>query len=236
MATLVANASGTIRALCPECGAQSSFVPVADDPGASYATVKDYGTASFRDKYSRLKRFQLYKCAACSRGAYAEISHNSGIDWARGQLDYFSPAEIVRVSVPIAVPSGIISELREAELCASVRAYRAAGALLRSVLEKTLKRNGYTGGKLWHKIEAAADDNVITQARKRRAQENIRVLGNDILHDDYAVVKEDEFRDAHHYTQRILEDFYDHREEVEKTLTEKNRSFVTDDGEADEEQ
>ena len=73
------------------------------------------------------------------------------------------------------------------------------------------------------KIDAAAADGAITAARTKRAHENIRVLGNDVLHDDWRKIGEDEFGDAHHYAQRILEDFYDDRATVEALLIEKNR-------------
>jgi len=123
-------------------------------------------------------------------------------------------------TLPTNLPNGVESEYREAELCASVGGWRAASALLRSVLEKTLKANGYgyLAGSLKQRIDDAAKDGVIPPARRQRAHEDIRVLGNDILHDDWRAVNEDEYSAAHHYTQRILEDFDDHRAEVEAVL------------------
>ena len=108
-------------------------------------------------------------------------------------------------------------------MCASVGAYRGASALLRSVLEKALTLNGYTDGNLKTRIDAAAADGVITAARQQRAHDDIRVLGNDVLHDEWREVKEDEYAQAHHYTQRILEDFYDDRATTVKLLTTKGR-------------
>jgi hypothetical protein len=49
------------------------------------------------------------------------------------------------------------------------------------------------------------------------------VLGNDVLHDEWRAVTEDEFEQAHHYAQRILEDFYDDRTSVEALLISKGR-------------
>jgi len=43
------------------------------------------------------------------------------------------------------------------------------------------------------------------------------------LHDEWREVKEEEVNAAHHYTQRILEDFYDERDSVEEILKEKGR-------------
>jgi hypothetical protein len=71
---------------------------------------------------------------------------------------------------------------------------------------------------------AASEDGVITETRKKRAHENIRVLGNDILHDDGREVKqEEEFDEAQKYSQRVLEDFYDDRPTVEARLRSKGR-------------
>jgi hypothetical protein len=107
--------------------------------------------------------------------------------------------------------------------------HRAASALFRSVLEKTLKANGYTKGNdpalrdLQRRIDAAAADGVITAARQRRAHNEIRSLGNDVLHDDWREVEAGEVEDAHRYMQCILEDLYDDRSAVEAVLIAKER-------------
>ena len=80
--------------------------------------------------------------------------------------------------------------------------------------------------RLIDRIDAATWDRVITETRQKRAHENIRVLGNDVLHDDWREVSEDEFAEAHKYTQRILEDFYDDRTTVEARLKTQGRPFV----------
>jgi hypothetical protein len=64
---------------------------------------------------------------------------------------------------------------------------------------------------------------VITAARQRRAHDEVRSLGNDVLHDEWRPVSEDEYEQAHHYVQRVIEDFYDHRAEVETLLVAKGR-------------
>ena len=48
-------------------------------------------------------------------------------------------------------------------------------------------------------------------------------LETNILHDDWRKVTEAEYTSAHHYTQRILEDFYDNRAQVEALLVEAKR-------------
>jgi hypothetical protein len=39
-----------------------------------------------------------------------------------------------------------------------------------------------------------------------------------VLHDEWRAVTEDEYSAAHHYAQRIIEDFYDQRPQVEALL------------------
>lgn len=127
------------------------------------------------------------------------------------------------------MPHDIEAEFREAEQCASLGLNRAASALFRSVLEKILKANRYTKSNdaslrdLQKRIDAAAEDGVITQARQRRAHDDIRSLGNDVLHDDWREVTNEEVENAHRYTQRILEDLYDDRRTVEAILIAKKR-------------
>jgi hypothetical protein len=135
----------------------------------------------------------------------------------------FYPFSPERAPLPPDSPAGVVAEVCEAELCAAVRAWRAASALLRSALEKTLIANGYQNGSLKARIDEAAGDGVITAARQKHAQEDVRVLGNDVLHDEWRAVTAEEYEAAHHYVQRIVEDFYDHRAEVEATLIKAGR-------------
>jgi hypothetical protein len=125
--------------------------------------------------------------------------------------------------LPAAIPDGVRKEYREAELCASFEAWRAASALLRSVLEKVLKANGYTKGSLQERIDQAATDGIITSARRQKAHDDIRVLGNEVVHDDWREVTSEEVESALHYAQRVLEDLYDDRNEVESVLRSKGR-------------
>lgn len=165
--------------------------------------------------------YVLMKCVGCGRGGLATIYANHVV--SEGLLGSFFPSSIVHAKIPENVPPGIVAEYREAELCIAHEAHRAASALLRSALEKTLTANGYSEGKLYHRIEKAANDGVITSARKQRAHENIRVLGNDVVHDDWREVTGDEVEASHHYVQRILEDFYDDRATIESILRSKGR-------------
>jgi len=73
------------------------------------------------------------------------------------------------------------------------------------------------------RIDAAAADGAITDARRKRAHDEIRSLGNDVLHDDWRVVEDSEVEESHRYMQRILEDFYDDRATVEGILKAKRK-------------
>ena len=113
--------------------------------------------------------------------------------------------------------------MNEAGLCAAVKAWRAGSALVRSALEKVFISNGYSERDLFNKIEAAKKDGVITDSRAKKAHDDIRVLGNDVLHDKWRAVDPDEFYLSYHYCQRVIEDFYDDRSTVESILKSKNR-------------
>ena len=142
-------------------------------------------------------------------------------------LAEFFPFSIDSAQLSPSVPADIQAEFREAELCASVGARRGAAALLRSTLEKALVENGYTdqvaGRTLTAKINKATEDGVLTQPRKQSAQDIVKVLGDEVLHRDWREVEPEEVDRAHHYVQRILEDFYDDRPTVASILKDKKR-------------
>lgn len=208
-----------VSAQCPNCLAVTSLEP-------RHTTARVDGIYKYNglNYYSALNVFS--QCAGCGRGGLAVILDPGT---PNATLESFFPLSIDAVPVPSAVPLDIQLEFREAEKCASFGANRAASALFRSVLEKTLKSNGYTKindpslRDLQKRIDAAATDGVITDARRKKAHDDIRSLGNDVLHDDWREVTDAEVEDAHRYTQRILEDFYDVRTTAEKILTAKNK-------------
>jgi hypothetical protein len=141
----------------------------------------------------------------------------------------FHPEARERLKLPIAVPEGVRNEFHEAEKCMEAGCLRAAAGLFRSVLDKTMRANGYKKvGDLKKQIEAAAADGVITESRKKRAHDDIRVLGNDVLHDEWEPIPEEAVEAAHHYTQRILEDLYDDRPTALALLRDKKR--IADEG------
>ena len=219
MKPLLSKTSYSVSALCPICQAVTSFDQKA------LCVVE--GAHFYKGKtYSRVL-YIFSQCARCSRGGLSTVPDNGNLPTA--VLESFFPFSTDAAPLPKAVPADILAEFREAEYCASLDANRAASALFRSVLEKALKANGYTKGNdpnlrdLQKRIDAAAADGVITDARRKKAHDDVRSLGNDVLHDDWREVNDDEVENSHRYTQRILEDLYDDRPTVEALLITKKR-------------
>ena len=207
--------NGDVIAYCPDCEAHTTFEH--KEHGHEFQIIIVNRSHKFRgNSYSRIL-YRLLRCASCNRGGLAEIHDNGKV--LDGVLGEFFPISIDNVKIPRKTPEDIIKEFREAELCLAFGANRASSALFRSVLEKTLKANGYLKGTLAAKIDKAAADNVLTEARRKRAHNEIRVLGNDVLHDDWLEVSSVDVQAARHYSQRIIEDFYDDRESVLSILT-----------------
>lgn len=207
--------NGHVVANCPDCkGAVTTF----EHKNASqhHGIVIQDDAHQFRGKEYRRILYVLMRCAGCGRGGLAKIHDNGNV--MDGTMESFHPTSIESAALPSGLPAGVAAEFREAELCASVGAWRAASGLLRSTLEKVLRANGYIKGTLAERIDLAAADGVITEARKRKAHDEVRVLGNDVLHDEWRDVTPDEVSLAHHYVQRIAEDLYDDRSSVEAIL------------------
>ncbi|WP_427311050.1 DUF4145 domain-containing protein [Cupriavidus sp. H39] len=142
------------------------------------------------------------------------------------QLKAFAWESIEQLQLPPATPVGIAAEFREGERCLEAGCFRAAAGMFRSVLDKTLRANGYKvkkGTPLEQQIDMAANDGVITAARRKRAHEEIRVLGNDVLHEAWREVPGEEVETSRRYAQHLLHDFYDDRETVLAILREKGR-------------
>ena len=204
-----------VSSRCPDCdGAVTTFEH--KNASSTHGIVIVDGQHFFEGTPCSRVLYMLMRCAGCGRGGLAKV-HDQG-NVSNGKLEWFFPTSIEQAKLPPGVPAGVESEYREAELCASIGAWRAASGLMRSTLEKLLRANGYVKGSLADRIDTAAKDGVITEARRRRAHDEVRVLGNDVLHDEWREVGADEALLAHHYVQRVAEDLYDDRPSVEAVL------------------
>jgi hypothetical protein len=74
----------------------------------------------------------------------------------------------------------------EAHSCYSIRAYRAAILMARSVVEAIAKDKGITDGNLKKKIAALEEQQLISPLVREQADE-IRYFGNDMAHGDFAL-------------------------------------------------
>jgi hypothetical protein len=217
------NEQGSIRARCSGCyGALSTF----EWRSASGA----YGVVTAKHRHPNWGvvdlDYRLFRCAGCGRGGLGTVAYSGQYPGDYRQLESFHPEVRDRLPLPKNVPKGIVAEFREGEKCLDVGALRAAAGMFRSVLDKTLRANGYKekkGTNLEQQIDAVGKDGVITRARQRRAHEEIRVLGNDVLHDEWREVPERDVDASRHYAQRILEDFYDDRNSVLSILRDAGR-------------
>ena len=216
---------GSIIARCKGCdGALSTFLWKVNSKelGAVTREIHSYGS-----RYSHVT-YRLFQCGGCGMGALAIVEFDeSGESYpgSNSKLFSFSPKAKEHLSLPKLVPTGIVTEFREVENCLENSCLRAAAGLFRSVLDKTLRANGYKTKRetLQQQIDVAASDGIITESRKRRAHEEVRVLGNDVLHDEWHEIPEKDVLAARHYCQRILEDFYDDRDSVLNLLREAGR-------------
>jgi len=214
------NDQGNIRVRCPGCHGALASYEWRNAAAAFGAITTTYQHRSW--SHARLD-YRLFKCGGCGRGGIGVIVYGGGMQYpgAYRELFDFYPETKDRLPLPQSVPVGIVREFREGETCLDSNAIRAAAGMFRSVLDKTLRANGYKlkgGTTLEQQIDMASDDGVITQARRRRAHEEIRVLGNDVLHDEWHEIAIEDVQAARHYAQRVLEDFYDDRESVLKQL------------------
>ncbi|MCG7941447.1 MAG: DUF4145 domain-containing protein [Candidatus Thiodiazotropha lotti] len=234
------NHLGNVTASCPGCrGSTSTFEHIYQ--GGELGVVKSKAPKP----YSRMGEevdvhFRLFRCAGCGRGAIGCVlmrSERANYPNDISKLVWFEPESKERLPLPKDTPKGIVSEFREGELCMENNALRAAAGMFRSVLDKTMRANGYKtkrGTPLAAQIDDAANDGVITASRQRRAHDEVRVLGNDVLHDEWHEIPEEDVQAARYYTQRILEDFYDDRESVLNLLRESGK-VPDEDRQAEEE-
>jgi hypothetical protein len=222
------NNLGNIIASCHGCkGSTSTFEYMYNGSEIGFVTNKTEDTYGRGFQDTDLQ-YRLFRCAGCGTGGLGCIQMiREGASYPNEirHLIWFMPESNQRLSLPKDTQKGISNEFREGEKCIEKGCLRAAAGMFRSVLDKTLRANGYKKSKvnLAQQIDEAAKDGVITESRRRRAHDEIRVLGNDVLHDEWHPIPAEDVEAARHYCQRILEDFYDDRNSVLKLLREAGR-------------
>lgn len=221
----VLNSEGNVVESCPDCNGATSTFEWRREHKTPYGIFFTTFRSGTREHY---REYRLFRCAGCGRGGLGKIERGVGSEYPTGNpsLIHFFPSGLASLRLPSATPRGILAEFREAETCLKNQCYRAAAGLFRSVLDKVMRANGFktkAEHSLAAQIDAACADGILTEARKRRAHDEVRVLGNDVLHDDWEEITSEAVELSRHYCQRVLEDFYDDRQSVEKQLVAKGR-------------
>lgn len=201
---------------CPGCKAVTLFGYNTD--------YKLHGGHYYGTDYFESTGYQLLRCVGCSRGGFALLHIRAGGNSVLGES---YPLSIPYYPLPDQTPKPIESEFREAEKCMGATCYRAASAMFRSTLEKILKSHGFTTGNMEKKVEDACKDGVLTESMKMRAHDEIRSIGNEVLHEEWKEVTAEDVEITHHYTQRVIEAFYDDPETVKILLISKGRMKST---------
>src|SRR6266568_3697739 len=125
--------NGNVRTFCPDCGGALTTFEQAMG-GNQYGLIERKGVHGFDGEVYATRFYQTLRCAGCGRGGLATIHSRQGAV----VLGDFYPMSVKMERLPDSTPDGVVAEYREAEQCAGIGAWRAASALLRSALEKTL--------------------------------------------------------------------------------------------------
>lgn len=107
------------------------------------------------------------------------------------------------------VPNGIGEAAGEAIAALAIGAHKASVLMCRAVIEATAKEHGIEKGTLYAKITELEDQRVITPATAEAAHE-VRHLGNDMAHGDFATthVTEAEASEVVEITEAMLAEIY----------------------------
>lgn len=132
-----------------------------------------------------------YTCDNCGRMSVVTwwTSHDPSESYRDGEPQAYdrarwSPLPAIGKDFPD-VPEAIAAAASEVFLCQSVGAFRAACALARAVVEATAKDKDITGAGILGKIDELHAKGIIREAVRESAHE-IRHLGNEIAHGDFA--------------------------------------------------
>ena len=165
------NWEGAVTAGCTRCrGALSTFEWRSKD--GAFGFVREVFESN--RGYSKMRReFRLFRCAGCGRGGLGIIvlPNDDQYPSKSAELEAFTPDVLPSVKLPDGAPKDIVAEFREGEACLQNGCSRAAAAIFRSALEKTLAASGHKVDRhtsLYAQIETAAADGTITETQGAR--------------------------------------------------------------------
>jgi hypothetical protein len=214
-------AGNEVNAYCPVCDARSNFVREAG--GYSPPPSRE-----LHEYYRRLgtgrMTFLLLRCVTCSLGAFAALYEPDSIrGYSMPELACFHPYAFERLRLPEDTPDDIVSEFRSAENCAGIGEYRPAAAMLRSAIEKVLKKHGYDQWNLQGKLNQLKEDRIITGTLAKQNREIVKILADDVLHGEWRDISSDEYEKAYKYAHKLIDGFYDDHKNVLEELAELER-------------
>jgi hypothetical protein len=136
------NFEGSVTAGCTRCaGAVSTFEWRSHErPYGMFSET--YVDCHYKDWR---REFRLFRCAGCGRGGLGVIvlPSDQTYPYQYAQLERFTSDVRPAVPLPKQTPTDIQAEFREGEACLQNGCDRAAAAMFRSALEKTLSAAGY---------------------------------------------------------------------------------------------
>lgn len=169
------------------------------------------------------------KCDSCDRPSsavfQAEVSQGyksadarmARLTFDAGKASFaWQPINVVLEAVRD-VPAGIDEAAGEAIAALAIGANKAAVLMCRAVIEATAKEHGITQGTLAAKIDKLEEGRSITPGIKDAAHE-IRHLGNDMAHGDFATtnVTADEAAEVVEITEAMLAEVYQRPAQIQR--------------------
>ncbi|WP_239476652.1 DUF4145 domain-containing protein [Nocardia arizonensis] len=155
-----------------------------------------------------------FACSACRWGSLG-VMPMMGVSPSHERFERANAADIVWHPANAFgqdfpdVPAHIASPATEATECLSIGHNRAAVILARAVVEAVAKDKGIANGNLASKIDSLHSRGLI-RAHTKDAAHEIRFVGNEIAHGDFAQqsIDGDEAADVLNFMIEVLEEIY----------------------------
>lgn len=166
---------------CGWCGHNAVMVPVDHE-----AVLQQEGEDDFRGDL--MAAWQLFQCPGCkapslAQGHLARATNRPGVAGYRFVASGWYPEAPLVKTYPDSVPAAIAAVAAEAHGSLSVKHFRAAVALARSVIEASAKDKGITKSGIASKIDELFAQGLIYEHVKDAAHE-VRFAGNEVAHGD----------------------------------------------------
>ena len=171
------------KLICPLCGVYTSFVPVRASGAGSGPNITDY---------RGLANYAILTCQACENHFIAEKVID---EWLAVYPLPHKPANGY-------IPEPIRSEFEEANLCFTVRAYRASVSMCSAALEAMWREQGVSG------LKELREKGIISQKLFKQADQ-VRRWANVAKHEPiHEVVTSEEAEQLLSYLEKVLDDVY----------------------------